>query len=95
LPAEARAASLEVYDVLLRLRLGSREMELVRFERQVRQASPAPWRLETALPDDGSYLWGIVAVEPASNAVYLRRLRVRPEPAPAGAAAGGAAGPGL
>lgn len=73
-PEAARGKKLELYDVALEL-VDGKDPKMLRFERKG-VAAEDPVRLETALPRDGVYVWGIVAVEPATGDTYYRRLKL-------------------
>lgn len=73
-PESARGKKLELYDVALEL-VDGKDPKMLRFERKG-VAAEDPVRLETALPRDGVYVWGIVAVEPSTGDTFYRRLKL-------------------
>ena len=56
------------------------------FERALVTPLAGRTTLEMPVPSQGTYVWGIVAVEPTRQELYLRRLLVEP-PKPQQAAA--------
>lgn len=84
-PPEVRLRAIEVYSVLLDTSGSEEEAKLLALRGG--PLSPGPTStLSVVLPERGKVVWGIVAVEPVSGAIFLRRFQADLD-APAQAAA--------
>lgn len=79
----------DLYQVVLALRPGSQEAEIVRFDRQRTTGSRELLLLSAAPPSgDVAYVWGVVMVEPETGDTYFQRMMLQ---APLQAASAGPA----
>ena len=81
-PQTTMAREVELWEVVAKTSPDLGTMELVRVTKKRHGVVSETSTFETKVPDDGTYLWGIVAAEPASNVLYLRRMMVHPSPKP-------------
>ena len=81
-PQTTVAREVELWEVVAKTSPDLGTTELVRVTRRRHGVVAETSTFEARVPDDGTYLWGIVAAEPASNVLYLRRMMVHPSPKP-------------
>jgi len=79
-PAQLRFKALELYSVVIAPGEGLLDGRLLYFDGQLVSPSTDHTTLDVAVPAGGEIVWGIVAVEPVSRALYVRRMMVRPDP---------------
>lgn len=65
---------LELYDVLLAVRPGAQQAELVHLETLPAPPAEGAGSLEVELPREGAIIWGIVAVDRQTGATWFRRF---------------------
>lgn len=75
-PPEIAGRRIDLYNVLLEPRRGS--PNVLRFDRQEGTRIADPIAME--LPGKAAYVWGIVAVEPASGRAWFRRFQLQGKP---------------
>lgn len=73
-PEGMRGKDLDLYNVVVEVHPGAEAPELVKLDRLALTPAGESFLLSTELPAQGAYIWGIVAVEPASGATWFRRL---------------------
>lgn len=66
--------ALEVFDVVLAVEPGSSAAEIHRFATSSLAAATERKQLTAPLPQRGSMIWGVVAVDPQSGATWMRRF---------------------
>lgn len=78
-PKEVRMMAVELYSVLVRVGDTPAETKLLAVTGGTVSPQGDTARLEVSLPAEAGVLWGVVAVEPASGAMYLRRFSAPPQ----------------
>jgi hypothetical protein len=73
-PQELAGRKVDLYNVLLEPRQGA--PNIVRFDRH-EGTQVGPQGVEMELPGKASYIWGIVAIEPASGKAWYRRFQLK------------------
>jgi hypothetical protein len=75
-PGDAAQKTVDLYTVVLTPLAEGKKPELLRFDVQENIPAIAYSAIESSLEGADSYVWGLVAVEPASGRAWYRRLRV-------------------
>jgi hypothetical protein len=84
-PEAAGERPLDFFQVLLRQGKDDPEMALVTYEERLRLQAQVPLAAEARLETgEASYVWAVMAVEPQSGDLYLRRLQLLAPPAGSG-----------
>lgn len=73
-PQELAGRKVDLYNVLLEPRKGS--PNVLRFDRK-EGTHVGPQGVEMELPGKSAYIWGIVAIEPASGKAWFRRFQLK------------------
>lgn len=82
-PAAVASKPVDLYDVLVRLDGARQQPELVSYQERL-GVKPGEALGGEARFGEGSFVWAILAVEPESGNLYLRRLQLVPPPAGGG-----------
>jgi hypothetical protein len=77
-PREAIQQTVDLYTVVLAPPAEGKKPEIIQFDLQEKIPAAAYSAIETELAGEDSYVWGMVAVEPASGRTWYRRLMVDP-----------------
>lgn len=77
-PREAIQQTVDLYTVVLTPPAEGKKPEIIQFDLQEKIPAAAYSAIETELAGADSYVWGMVAVEPASGRTWYRRLMVDP-----------------
>lgn len=77
-PREAIQQTVDLYTVVLTPPAEGRKPEIIQFDVQEKIPAAAYNAIETSLEGAESYVWGMVAVEPASGRTWYRRLMIDP-----------------
>ncbi len=88
-PGDTRMKALDVYSVVLDLGAEARTAHLRKLNRFAYSPTGRDPGFEVQLPQGDHLVWGIVAVEPGSGTVLLRRIDLQPAPTPQGGSAAG------
>lgn len=80
-PDDLRFKALELYSVVIEPGEGLLDGRLLFYEGYLASPATADSTMRVEVPAGGEVVWGIVAVEPISRALYVRRIMVRPEAA--------------
>jgi hypothetical protein len=77
-PEEISGHKIDLYNVLLERRMGS--PNVLRFDREMGKhlGTGSPDEFKVELPGKSTYIWGIVAIEPATGRVWYRRFQLQP-----------------
>lgn len=88
-PPEVRLRAIEVYSVLLDTSGSEEDAKLLALHGGPLSPSGSSSTLSVVLPERGKVVWGVVAVEPVSGAIFLRRFQADLGVETAGARPGG------
>jgi len=78
-PSGLAARKMDLYNVVLAPPAEGRKGKVLAFDRREATAGPLErGALEAALAEKGAHVWGIVAVDPETEQVWMRRLMLQP-----------------
>lgn len=77
-PRDAIQQTVDLYTVVVSTPAEGKKPEIIQFDIQQQIPAAAYSAIETSLEGADSYVWGMVAVEPASGRAWYRRLMVDP-----------------
>ncbi len=77
-PQELSGRRIDLYNVLLEPTRRAGSPNVVRFDRQ--EGTSTSEKIEVELPGKAAYVWGIVAVEPATGRAWFRRFQLQGKP---------------
>lgn len=80
-PQHLQARAVELYSVVLAPGESLLDAQIVAYREGLYSPSGGSSTLDVSVPDQGRYVWGIVAVEASEGTFYLRRMMVEPEAA--------------